>query len=303
MPFSRIAVFAILLITLMTPVVSNAQRREDILSIQRDVAQLQDQIKQLQTGQDQKLAALQALVQQAVEESTKLNAALAAMQKGVTERLTEQQTRVVGPVVTLGTKVDEMSGDLRAVRENVSDLTSRLGNLDNKLADISTAVRTLSQPPPAPPQAATATPAAPAPPPGTTAEGLWQSAFRDYSTGKDELAMSQFNDFLKYFPQTENAPAAQFYVGQIYYRNKQYDDAVLAFDAVLERYPENPRTPDALYYKGAALMNTPRRPDAAAEFKDFLDRYPSHNLATNTQAHLRTLGAAGARPAPRGKRK
>lgn len=300
MPFSRIAVATILL---TIPVASNAQRREDILSIQRDVAQLQDQIKQLQTGQDQKLAALQALVQQAVEESTKLNAALAAMQKGVTERLTEQQTRVVGPVVTLGTKVDEMSGDLRAVRENVSDLTSRLGNLDNKLADISTAVRTLSQPPPAPPPPATATPAAPAPPPGTTAEGLWQSAVRDHSTGKDELAMSQFNDFLKYFPQTENAPAAQFYVGQIYYRNKQYDDAVLAFDAVLERYPENPKTPDALYYKGAALMNTPRRPDAAAEFKDFLDRYPSHNLAANAQAHLRTLGAAGARPAPRGKRK
>ena len=133
MLLSRIAVSAILL---SIPALTFAQRREDFLSIQRDVAQLQDQIKQLQTGQDQKLTALQALIQQAVEESAKLNVALGSMQRGVTERLNEQQARVVAPVATLSTKVDEMSGDLRALRENVADLTTRLGNLDNKLTDI-----------------------------------------------------------------------------------------------------------------------------------------------------------------------
>jgi 2-(1,2-epoxy-1,2-dihydrophenyl)acetyl-CoA isomerase len=46
-----------------------AQRREDILSIQRDVAQLQDQIKQLQSSQDQKLAALESLIKQALNAS------------------------------------------------------------------------------------------------------------------------------------------------------------------------------------------------------------------------------------------
>ena len=46
-----------------------AQKREDILSIQRDVAQLQDQIKQLQTSQDQKIAALESLIKQALDQS------------------------------------------------------------------------------------------------------------------------------------------------------------------------------------------------------------------------------------------
>jgi len=297
--------FAVAAIALTIPIVSLAQRREDILSIQRDVAQLQDQVKQMQAAQDQKFAAIQALVQQAMEESSKLTAGLTAMQKNVVDRLTEQQTKVVAPVATLGTKVDELSGDVRSVRENVSALSTRIANIDNKLADISSAIRVLSQPPAAPPPPVTgaADPSAPIPPAGTTAEGLWQSAFRDYSSGKDDLAMSEFNDFLKYFPQTENAPSAQFYVGQIYYRNKQYDDAAQAFDAVLERYPENPKTPDALYYKGAAIMNTTHRADAAAEFKDFLERYPSHSLAPNAQAHLRTLGASGARSGARSKRK
>jgi len=52
---------------LVCPGLLLAQKREDILSIQRDVAQLQDQMKQMQTSQDQKFAALQALVQQAVD--------------------------------------------------------------------------------------------------------------------------------------------------------------------------------------------------------------------------------------------
>jgi hypothetical protein len=46
-----------------------AQKRDDILSIQRDVAQLQDQVKQLQAGQDQKIATLESLIKQALDES------------------------------------------------------------------------------------------------------------------------------------------------------------------------------------------------------------------------------------------
>ncbi len=282
---------------LLSPVVLVGQKREDILSIQRDVAQLQDQVKQLQASQDQKMATLQALVQQAVDQSARLSDALAAMQKNVGDRLNEQQTRVVGPVATLGTKVDQMSDDLRSVRENVADLTTRLGNLDNKLADISSAVRTLSTPAvaPPPPPGGAATPNASNVPAGVTADGLWTNANRDYSSGKDELAMNEFSDYVKYFPQTENAPTAQYYIGYIYYKGKQYDDAAKAFDDVLERFSENPKTPDSLYYKAYSLMLGGRKTEAASEFKDFLERYPSHPLAETAQARLRTLGATGTR--------
>ena len=269
-----------------------AQKREDILSIQRDVAQLQDQIKQLQTSQDEKIAALQTLLQQAIQESARVSAAVTALQKSVNDRLTDQQSKLEAPLAAVDTRLEQSAEDTRAIRENVAALNTRLNNLDNKLADISSAIRAAAAaaapPPPAP--AAGGAPAVPTPPPGVTAESLWQNAFRDYSSGKDELAMSEFADYLKYFPQqTENAAAAQFYVGQLYDRAKQYDDAIEAFDAVLERYPENPKTPDALYMKGVDLMKAGRKTDAITEFKDFLAQYPSHSLAANAQQHLREL--------------
>jgi len=275
-----------------------AQRREDILSIQRDVAQLQDQIKQLQTSQDQKLTALESLIKQALDQSNQASASMTALQRTLTDRLNDQQSKVAAPIAVLGTKVDQSSDDVRAVRENLAALSNRVANLDNKLSDISSAVRTLSQPQSAPPPPASGGPpaagGAPIPPVGTSADSLWLNAFRDYSSGKDELAMMEFNDYLKYFPSAENAASAQYYVGQLYNRAKMYDDAVKAFDAVLERYPDNPKTPDALYGKADALGHGGHRNEAAAEFKDFLARFPTHSLARNAQAQLRDLGTAAA---------
>jgi TolA-binding protein len=298
MKLYRLAALQLVLFGCLPAPSLHAQKREDILSVQRDVAQLQDQIKQLQTSQDQKLAALESLIKQALDQSNQASASMTGLQRTLTDRLNDQQSKVAAPIAVLGTKVDQSSDDIRAVRENLAALSSRVANLDNKLSDISSAVRTLSQPQAAPPPPSSGAPpaagAAPIPPAGTSAESLWLNAFRDYSSGRDELAMMEFNDYLKYFPTAENAASAQYYVGQLYNRAKMFDDAVKAFDAVLERYPDNPKTPDALYGKADALAHGGHRTEAAAEFKDFLARFPTHSLARNAQAQLRDLGPAAA---------
>lgn len=298
MKLSRLAAFQLVLVGCLPAPSLLAQKREDILSIQRDVAQLQDQIKQLQTSQDQKLTELESLIKQALDQSNQTSGSMAALQRTLTDRLNDQQAKVAAPIAVLGTKVDQSSDDVRAVRENLAALSNPAANLDNKLSDISSAVRTLSQPPAAPPPPSSGPPPAagggPIPPAGTSAESLWLNAFRDYSSGRDELAMMEFNDYLKYFSTAENAASAQYYVGQLYNRAKMFDDAVQAFDAVLERYPDNPKTPDALYGKADALAHGGHRTEAAAEFKDFLARFPTHSLARNAQAQLRELGTAAA---------
>ena len=276
----------------LIPTVMVGQKKEELQSIQRDVAQLQEQVKELQRSQDAKMTALQGMLQQAVDASNKVATGLTAMDREVTTKLNDQQARLVTPVATLGTKVDQMTDDFRSVSTNVADLVRRMGALDQKLKDISDAIRTLNSPPPAPPGAAT-TPGGTAsqvgPPPGVSAETMWQNAFRDYSGGKQDLALTEFMDYVKNFPDTENAPNAQWYVGYMYFNAGQFDDAVKAFDAVL-KMPENPKTPEALYYKGVSLMKGERRTEAGATFKEFLRRYPSSTHVSTVHQHLRTLG-------------
>jgi TolA-binding protein len=280
---------------------ASAQKREDFIALQRDVAQLQDQMKQLQKSQDEKMAALQALVQQALDASAKLSTNLSTLQSSLTTSMAEQQGKVVAPVAVLSTKVDQLSDDFRSVRENVSELGRSISRLDMKLEDVSTLVRTLNQPPPAPPPAAVDS-SVPQPPPGVTSESLFESARRDYSSGKDELAMSEFVDYLKYFPMSENAPRAQYFIGMIYDRAKQYDDAVKAFDAVLERFQPNQYSGDAAYMKAVELMKAGRRADAAEEFRNFLDNYPASDNASKARDHLKTLSPTPARSKPNAKK-
>ena len=283
-----------------------AQKRDDILSIQRDVAQLQDQVKQLQAGQDQKIATLESLIRQALEESGKVSSAAAALQRSLSDRLNEQQARVEAPIAALGTKVDQSGDDLRAARETLADLTRRMANLDNKLADISSAVRTLSTPAVAPPPPGASDSPAPnavsGAPAGVTAEGLWKKAVRDYTGARDKQALSEFADFTKYFPQDTNAAEAQYYMGLIYDHGEQYDDAAQVFEAVAERYPDSPKAADAMYMKGVEYQKAKNDKKAIAAYRAFLKEYPNHANAAKARARLRTLAAASG-PAPSKKRK
>ena len=56
---------------LILPALAFAQKREDILSIQRDVAQLQDQIRQMQEAHDKKLTQLEGLIKQLIEQQSR----------------------------------------------------------------------------------------------------------------------------------------------------------------------------------------------------------------------------------------
>lgn len=289
------SVAAVALLT-MPAVMFPQNTKEQMQSLQRDVAQLQDQIRQLQKVQSEQIATLTGLVQQAVDESRKTSAMAGGMQRSMDQKLVDLQAKLVAPVATLGGKVDQMSEDFRSVQTNVGELTRLIRKMDDKLNDISQAVRSINVPQTPPPTANA--PDKPGPPPGVTAEVLYNNGYRDYTSKKDELALQEFNEYLKYFDKSENAPTVQFYIGNIYDRNNQYDDAAQAFDAVLTRFPENPKTPDAMYMKGVMLQKGRHNTDAAAVYKEFIQKYPSNSNVARAREHLKTLGlsAPGARP-------
>jgi TolA-binding protein len=285
----------LLLSIALAPAILLGQKKEDLASIQRDVASMDDHIKQLQKAFDDKTAALTAMLQQSIEASNKATAAVAAMQHSLDQKLAEQQTKLVAPLATMGSKVDEMSGDLRSVQTNVAELVRHMNDLDAKIADISSAVRSINNPVVAPPKpdvpgAGTAQQAPEGPPPGWSAELAYNTAYRDFSGKKDDLAFEEFAQYVKYAPQSENAPNAQFYIGQIYYRGDQWEDAAKAFDLVLEKFPANSKTLEAHYMKACALMKAKKNTAAGAEFKSFIAKYPDSPRAKDAHVHLQELG-------------
>lgn len=287
----------LLLSIALSPAILFGQKKEDLVSIQRDVAQLEDEVKQLQKALDDKMAALTALAQQSADQSMRTSASISEMQHSVDQKLSDQGTKLVAPVATLGAKVDEMSTDFRSVRENVASLVRRMNDMDGKIDDISNTLRTMAAaaapPPPAvtAPSGGTAPQVPDSPPPGMSAETSYTDALRDYNGRKYDIAIEEFANYLKYFSQTANAPSAQYYIGQIYYGTENWADAVKAFDAVLEKFPKNPKTADAQYFKACALMRNNQKNDAIKEFHSFIAAFPNHDKVAEAHKHLRELGS------------
>ena len=131
----------------------------EIQQLQRDVAFLQEQVKVLQVSQNQKFAALSASVQQAIYNAGDAGKSAAVIQNSVNENLRGLQAnledKVVGPVASVGARMDQMSTDFRNLQNAVSDLTSTINKLQAQLTDLNNAVKILQAPPAPPPPAAT----------------------------------------------------------------------------------------------------------------------------------------------------
>ncbi len=303
MRLSRVAI----LLFALSPFAFGASK--EIMELQRDVSMLQDQVRTLQSALDQKVAAIQTLTQQTLDSVNRTNTAVAVMENRFNETMKQQQQSLNVPVANVGQKLDQMSEDFRAVRESVLDMNTRLGKLDAKMADLQNLVNTIRSAPAAPPPAIGTTPAGDAnssaapsgPPPGMQADSTYTNAFRDYQAGKNDIAFQEFSDYLKYFGNTSFAPAAQYYIADIYYRKQDYTNALEAFDAVLERYQDNARTADAHYMKAMSEMGLGRNDAAARDFRDVYARYIDLNpdIAAKAKARLREMGLTVAATAPK----
>jgi tol-pal system protein YbgF len=275
-------------ILLFAPAASFAASRE-IQELQRDVGLLQQAVQQLQRSQDEKLAGLTELVRQSLDASNRANTAVAVIQNTIQQSLKEQEKNVAAPVVGLGSKVDQMANDFRAMQQAMSDLTTMLSKLQALVTDLSNGVKTM-QSPAAPPPGSSSPQASVGGTPPMPARDLYDNAVRDRSGGKVDLAVQGFSDYLRYYGNTELAPNAQFQIADIHFSQGDYENALKEFDMVLEKYQDNNKTPDALYMKGRTLVQLGRRTQGADEFKELIKRYPNSDMAKKACSQLTAMG-------------
>ena len=279
---------------LTVPCTGLAVSRE-IVQLQRDVALLDERVQKLQRSVDERMGAMMALLQQNLDRVNEVHKANAVMQGAFTERLRQQEKIIVAPVATLGAKLDQMSAEFLAVRDTVVDLNARLKRLEQKLVDMESAVRIMRAPPPPP----SVSEALGGPPAGVTAEGLFQSAMRDQFAGHYDLALTEFQDYLRYFGNTELAASAQFHIGEIAFRQGDLDAALGAFDQVLEVYPKSGKAPDALLLRAKVLEKQGKRSAAVQELTKLIRSHPNSDAARNAQSDLRRLrNSTGTSKAP-----
>ncbi len=284
--------FPLFLLALSVFTFAASAQKKEIVELQRDVALLQDQVRTLQRSFDEKLSALTVLAQQTLDTANKANTSVAVLQNGVSATLREQEKAVMVPVAGVGVRVEQMTTEFTALKESIADLTSRTGKIQQQILDLSNAVKTMQALPPPPTGGSGPSAALPGPTgaPAISAEALYQNALRDKTGGKLDLALQEFTEYLKLYSNTDVAPNAQFYVGEIHYNQNQLDAALKEFDLVLEKFPQNNKTADAIYMKGQTLVKMGKKTQGAQEFRELIRRFPNSDLAAKARSQLKLLG-------------
>ena len=276
---------------LLGPAPAGAVARE-IIELQTGVTQLIQGQQAMQTAITQNAAVQRTLVEQSLDSVNKLSTSMAAVQKNTQDFSAAS-----------GARLDTMGTQVQGLSDNVADLQARLGKLDQKLTDIQNTLQNvdskMASPPPAANPAATApspsggpgaSPMASAAPPAS-ADVLYSNGLRDINGKHYDLAAQEFQDYLKYYSDTDLASNAQFYLGEIAFMQGEYQRALDAYNKVVENYPKSFKTASSRMRKGFCLAELGQKAAAIRELRTVVRQYPGTDEAKRSAAKLRELGA------------
>lgn len=117
-------------------------------------------------------------------------------------------------------------------------------------------------------------------------ESAYAAAYELFKDGKFDKGREAFHNFLKQYPDTEYSDNAQFWIGECYYFEKKYENAILEYEKVAKNYPDGDKVPYALLKQGIAFMNLGDKASAKLILQRVINEYPNTNQARTAKATL-----------------
>src|SRR6188768_2804579 len=252
----------------------------------REHQQQAAELRILQEQQQQLSLALAQLAESIKAINARLDEAAAATRKGFADQ--QLSTRGLGSDLSaIRERTQETDTRVRTLRDEIEALRTTLNSLPSLLTQAAPAPVDPADPnavPPAggPPVAVAPPPVAGgAPPPaaGQSPTRMLDSAKSDYFAGQWSLALSGFEAVLRTFPRSESAAEAQFFIGETYYQQNKWREAIDAYGLLLQNHRTSGAVPDAYFKRGRAYAQTGQTDAARASWEAVVKTFPDSDAA------------------------
>jgi len=127
--------------------------------------------------------------------------------------------------------------------------------------------------------------------PSSVEQAVYTQAFDALKAGSYSVAITGFKDFLGTYPASALAENAQYWLGEAYYVNHDYDAAAVAFRTVLKKWPDSRKAPDALLKLGYTQYAQKQNAAARATLTEVMRKYPGSDSAKLAAERLRRVAA------------
>jgi tol-pal system protein YbgF len=244
---------------------------KDIIELQTQVTALQQQMTQMKQSFDERMGVMKNLLEQNTDAANKVTTAINGLQSSINK---QQQDRAG--------QVEQISGQIQALNDTMDELKVRLAKLSKQFEDMQATQQSLAA------QQSQVQQQAQAPAPDV----LYNNALRDYNGGKNDLAVQEFSDYIKFYPNTDLAGNSYFYLAEIEFKAGDFKTAITNYDQVLQNFPSGNKAATAQLKKGYALLELGKEDEGTQELKHVIQRYPRTTEAVQARERLRKVGPA-----------
>lgn len=118
---------------------------------------------------------------------------------------------------------------------------------------------------------------------------VYNMAYSDYRKGNFELAIDGFKMYKEQFPESPLVDNSLYWIGECYFSQKKYAEAIEQFNELLLNYPWGDKIPAAYLKKGISLMELSQKEESLIVFKLLISKYPLEEETKIAQQKIREL--------------
>jgi len=213
-------------------------------------------------------------------------------------RTREQSGESTRQLSAMNARIDGLAAEMNRLSVRLDELARRLDG-QNRPGGAGPSGRPTPSPSPAP------APSGGARSPGDgTAEQSYKAAYHDFTRGNYTLAIAEFREFVRRYPDASQADGAQYWIGESYFSmgraavsagqaekaREALEQSVQEFRKVFVNYPRGRQVPTALYKEALALIELKQMKVAQARLQYLVDNFPQSEEAPLARERLKSLG-------------
>jgi tol-pal system protein YbgF len=249
---TRLRILLIVSFLLLLTLFSGCASRREIVRLKNQADFLEQSNRRL----EERTARLDSLLREQIELTSRMRADLASTLGGMDERMGIVESKLED----LSHRFPELTRKMEQVKREISTRKDTVS-----VSDTSTVMVNVDP------------------------KQLYDAAYLDLTKGSYDLAITGFANYLKYFPETEQASNAQYWLGECYYAKKNHTKAAIEFHKVLEDYSTGAKVPSALYKLGLSLLELKSVQQAKKYLEELVDKYPGTQEAKLAKQKLKDL--------------
>lgn len=284
------AVLALFLILCLTLHGSQDKREKAYELIYKDVQQLKQQILALDQKIEKNSEEIKGIME-ALKELLDLTRQFQSAQASVREeqrRLPAQYQILLEKVETINSQLAQFSEDLIELKRIALPVTEQATEEQDQEA-----AQAETSPPPEQKETANqpSQEEAPSISPNLSPNEVYNMARSDYLKGNFELAIEGFTIYKSQFPESPLADDALYWIGECYFSQEKFDEAVEQFNELILNYPNGDKIPAAYLKKGISLAEQGKKEEALSVFKLLITKFPLEEETKIAQQKIRELEA------------